>query len=632
VSRGATVAAQAVMTCAAALALGCAGPPLPATQSLEGPRVSTPIALSSSGDRLWVVNPDADTVTLIDTATSTVLDSFATGREPWSVAPISDGAVVANRASGTLTVVRHARTHEIPVGPEPGGVVVAPDDRRAYVTLSSDDIVAAVDLDERRVRERIPVGRLPWAIGLVPRGSGSAPTLVVAHRLAQTDPQRLSHGRRAWLTLVDGDHVTAELLLATQADGVVNGLEALAIAEGRVWVTHQLSRPDPPFTFHTTLSGGIATVSIVDRQDLVDRHIETNDPSFSTPVNFPRAIAVSRDGTRAFVALAGSDAVMGIDLTTPDAPRLLGFWAVGANPRGIVLSPDETRAYVMNYLSRDVSVLDLGDTIRYPEIARVPTAEETLEPDLALGKRLFHNATDPRLSRLGWVSCASCHLDGGVDGTTWMTPEGPRLTKPLWSLEGTAPFHASATRDEIQDFDHDIRALMGGVGLAPGPLPSMLGPPAAGRSDALDALAAFVLRGIRVPAAPSGDPAAAARGQKLFDELGCQACHGGSAWTRSSLPGPAGSLAPNGELEVEAVLVDVGTFEAGSPGLGSNGFDVPTLLGLHATSPYLHDGSAPTLADVLANETHVGRRLTPIEVDDLVAFLLVIDATMAPFD
>src|SRR5690606_12695014 len=122
-----------------------------------------------------------------------------------------------------------------------------------------------------------------------------------------------------------------------------------------------------------------------------------------------------------------------------------------------------------------------------------------------------NDAKDPRLSRNGWMSCASCHLDGGGDGTSWPREEGVRQTMPLWALAGTAPFHAAATGDELRDFEVDIERCMAGVGLAPGPAGSLLGVPSAGLSPDLDALAAFVLHGMRVPAAPTSDPQAVER-------------------------------------------------------------------------------------------------------------------------
>ena len=55
-------------------------------------------------------------------------------------------------------------------------------------------------------------------------------------------------------------------------------------------------------------------------------------------------------------------------------------------------------------------------------------------------------------------------------------------------------------------------------------------------------------------------------------------------------------------------------------------FDTPSLRGLHSTAPYLHNGSAPTLLDMLTSgnrEDRHGttRHLTEEDFSDLVAFL-----------
>lgn len=97
------------------------------------------------------------------------------------------------------------------------------------------------------------------------------------------------------------------------------------------------------------------------------------------------------------------------------------------------------------------------------------------------------------------------------------------------------------------------------------------------------------------------------------------------------MPGPVGSLARYGEVEVAQALRDVGTFDPDHDILGASGFDVPTLLGINGTAPYLHDGSSPTLEDVLANVHHVGRALEPSEVVALTEFLRSIDIAIEPF-
>ena len=73
----------------------------------------------------------------------------------------------------------------------------------------------------------------------------------------------------------------------------------------------------------------------------------------------PFSVAVSPDGTRAYIANVGSDTVSVIDTTT-NPPAVQGTpIAVGDGANGVAVSPDGTRAYVTNYLSNTVSVLAL---------------------------------------------------------------------------------------------------------------------------------------------------------------------------------------------------------------------------------------------------------------------------------
>ena len=618
--------------CALALLLaGCLMPPVPAVPDGVA-SASSPIALSQDGLWLWVVNPDHGSVTRIDTRTSVAGSPIAVGREPWALALTPSGrAVVLNRRDGSLTLIDDAGSSELPLGAEPGGLALSPSGRYAYVTLSSDAEVLKVDLEQGRIVERRDVGRQPWAIAVSDDGDleDDDESVIVGHRFARVTAgggEALDDGKEGWLTRLSAALTDAtEISLSPYGFGFPNVLEGLALQGGNAWVAHLLNGPELPRDFETTVSAGLTPVRLATNSERTGARIHLNASSFSTPINFPRALAISTDGSRAYVPLSGTDALMAIDLVDPGGARLIGFWPTGANPRGVVLSPDGERAYVMNFLSRDVSVLDLVDEAGRHELQRIAVAPETLAPELLRGKALFNNASLPQLSHLGWISCASCHPDGGSDTTTWVTPEGARQTMPVWRLAGTAPFHISASRDEIQDFEHDIETLMDGNGLAPGVAQRLLGTPNGGSSADLDALAGFLLVGPRSPDAPQVDAAASARGRELFIELGCHGCHGGPAWTVSALPGPVGSLAPDGELEVEGVLIDVGTYRPGSDVLGERGFDVPTLLGLHASGPYLHDGSAADLSELLANVTHVGRALSAAETDDLVAFLLGLD-------
>ncbi len=615
---------------------GCSPPSTPQGATDGAASASSPLALSPDETTLWVVNPDADSVTPVNAETLKAGEPIAVGREPWSVAVTPSGLVVVmNRLDGSLSLLEQGRRTDIEVGPEPGGLALSPSGKLAYVTVSSADEVAVVDLRARQIVERRKVGRYPWAVAVTDDGDNADDdeTIVVTHRFARLRPdgqEGKDDGKEAWISVLQAAGSLKELVIDPYVFGFPNVLEGLTVAGESIWVSHLLGGPDLPRTFHQTVSAGLSSLSLSLPGEEPVRQLHLNDPDFSTPVNFPRAVALSEEGSRAYLVLSGSNAVMGLDLSDAQNPRLIGFWGTGDNPRGIVLNSAGTRAYVMNYLSRDVSVLDLTDTVGRPELARVIVSPETLEPEMLRGKVLFNSAVDPRLSRVGWLSCAACHPDGGSDGSTWLTPDGPRQTMPLWNLAGSAPFHASATRDELQDVEGDIETLMGGVGLAPGLVNRLLGAANAQTSDDLDALASFVLNGIRVPRASLADPDAIAAGREVFETSGCAGCHGGPGWTTSKLPGPVGTLALGNEEEVRSVLRRVGSYDPAQDILGERGFDVPTLLGLHASAPYLHDGSAQGLEHVLANLEHTGVALDAQERNALSAFLQSIDADTPP--
>jgi hypothetical protein len=85
------------------------------------------------------------------------------------------------------------------------------------------------------------------------------------------------------------------------------------------------------------------------------------------------------------------------------------------------------------------------------------------------------------------------------------------------------------------------------------------------------------------------------------------------------------------------LLHDVGTLKPSSgkrAGQALTGIDTPTLKGLWENAPYLHDGSAATLMDVITtanpNDQHGHTsQLTSLEKQQLVAYLLQIENSSA---
>jgi hypothetical protein len=149
-----------------------------------------------------------------------------------------------------------------------------------------------------------------------------------------------------------------------------------------------------------------------------------------------------------------------------------------------------------------------------------------------------------------------------------------------------------------------------------------LGDPKAGLSPDLDALGAYVTSLDRVSPSPYKNPDGTLtpdgeRGKAHYDKLGCNICHGGPDFTDSA----------RGSLHDVGTITEASGQRAGAPLFG---IDTPTLLGVWETPPYLHDGSAPTLRDVLTTknpgELHgFVSVLSSQEIDELVSYVLQID-------
>ncbi|MEM6455819.1 MAG: hypothetical protein AAF772_12045, partial [Acidobacteriota bacterium] len=403
--------------------------------------------------------------------------------------------------------------------------------------------------------------------------------------------------------------------------GVMNYLADVAIApiSERAWVPGIKANSDRGTLSGEDLDSDNSVRTIAARLDLGDAggggatlagaiDLDNSDSA--------SAVAFSPLGDYALVALQGNNELLVLDALEID--QVSGFGSlvtrlgVGSAPRGVCVDAPTHRIFVDNFLGRSVTVLEGDDFFRTGNkaiagVEVMTAAGEVLAPDVLAGKRIFYHAGDPRMSAEGYISCASCHVDGGHDGRVWDFTgrgEGLRNTTDLRGRGGTAHgnVHWSANFDEIHDFEHDIRGAFGGLGFLSDPdfaaTGQPLGLPKAGLSADLDALATYVdsLDASHLPRAPRRAPdggltAAGLNGARVFDALGCGGCHVRPRFTDSVVGQALGAL----------VMHDVGTLRTTSGsrlGGALPGIDTPSLLGAWHGAPYLHDGAAPTLDDV----------------------------------
>jgi cytochrome c peroxidase len=616
--------------------------------ALRRPTQSSSIAYDAALDRVWAVEPDADTVTIVDAVSRTLALRVAVGDRPRTVAIAGDVAIVACQGDGTVHLLgtRDAshRTVALGAGAGPYGVVADPRGSVAWATLGASGELVEIDLAAATVVARLDVGRDPR--GLAMRDDGT----ITITRWRSTQES-------ASVAIVDAHDAASPVLVGDvllprevgldsdmDNDGVLSFVSAIAPAPdgGRIIVAGLKAntvagtyRSDHPLTSQTTARAALAEILLSSTGAL-------GTDSFRHPfddLDSVSALVFSPMGERLFVAMPGAEAVIVVDAFSFDSAGSID--ETGHAVDGLALDPSGTTLFVHASLSRAVRIYDVSDLSRNPEpLAEISTVDaEPFAPDVLLGAQIFHRSRDPRMSRTSYLACASCHLDGQGDNLVWdftQRGEGLRNTIPLAGRGGTAhgPIHWSANFDEIQDFEHDIRNGQGGTGFLAddvfhtGTRDTTLGDPKAGLSPELDALAAYVGSLSSFGTSPfrrDGDApweASVARGELLFASSGCASCHAGTRFTDSAF-----------DASHVPLLHDVGTIGAGSGQRLAGpltGLDTPTLRGLWSSAPYLHDGSAATLREVLrdrnpTDQHGVTTTLSDAELDDLETFLLSLD-------
>jgi YVTN family beta-propeller protein len=619
---------------------------LPATA--QRPAMSSNLAYedrASGVDRLWVVNQDNDSVSVIDTATNARIAEIRVGSAPRTVAVVPGGDIwVTNKRSSSISVVDSAtlavtRTIALPFASQPFGIAADPSGGAVYVALEAGGRLLKLDAGSGAVLGSLDVGANPRHVSV----TGDGHLVYVSRFITPPLPgestatvqtpadaggeivvvDAASMAVSSTITLRHSDKADSE----SQGRGIPNYLGAVAISpDGRSArvpskqdnVKRGVRRDSTGLSFQNTVRAISSRVDLVAGAEDYAARIDHDNSGVAS------AIAYDSHGVYLFVALETSREVAVVDAY--GAWEIFRFGA-GRAPDGLATSADGRRLYVSNFMDRTVGVYDLSQLLdegiaNVPLVATVPAVgTEKLGAQVLLGKRLFYDAKDTRLARDAYLSCASCHDDGGYDGRTWDLTgfgEGLRNTVSLRGRAGAQGFlHWSGNFDEVQDFEGQIRAFAAGTGLMSntqfnqGTRSQPLGDPKAGVSADLDALAAYVASLGTFDASPLRKPdgtltAAAVSGSAIFEARNCASCHGGTAFTVSA--------ANN--------LKDIGTIDADSgKRLGGTlaGIDVPTLRDAWATAPYLHHGSAATLGEAI--RAHAGVAISDADLADLVAYV-----------
>jgi YVTN family beta-propeller protein len=453
--------------------------------------------------------------------------SPTTGAEPWNIVISPDGnrVFVANSGQDTITVI-NATTHGIigdlnldttvcndhtgdNVGDpayhfQPRGLAVTQNNDRLYVSRFLSFVkqggVQASD-----------VGKEGVVCEFTLNTAGTTASTVLSAPTKITLGQQIT-GFKAVINNVPID-----------TSAYPNQIQSIVIRGNQAYVPNIAASPSPPLKFNVDTQ---AFVNVIDSAasgapvdasaaKFLNLHLGARIPEAGKTKLFfanPWAIAFTNQSGagNAYVVSAGSDLLVKvnvdaagklsftggisttryIDLNDPNNPQTSGLNA-GKNPLGIAINDAGTTAYVMNYVSRSVSIVNLttDSVTKVVRTTELPPPD-TLDEIIQVGKEMFFSSrgnfdrppgttvsTNNRLSSEGWQNCASCHFAGLTDGNIWSFNSGPRKSVPLngtWNPHNPDDqrlLNYSAIFDEVQDFEANIRNVSGPGNKSNGPPP-----------------------------------------------------------------------------------------------------------------------------------------------------------------
>jgi len=585
-----------------------------------------------NGKVLYVAEATAGQVAVFDIASGKVTKAISVAENPVGLAISADGSrlyVTSAVAAGKVQVidVRSGRVADsIAVGHTPVAVVGSPDGKTLYVCNQFDNNIGVIDLGSKQQIATIGVAREPVAAALTSDGK----FLFVANHLpaGAADADYFA----SVVSVIDtaAKRVSENIELS---DGSTN-LRGITISpDGRnAYVTHLLARYQFPVTYLE--KGWINTnaMTIIDVPGCKFVNTVLLDDVDLGAAN-PYGVACTADGKNILITHAGtyelsviereglhsrllpartarsfrseihskasrklSDASYSADDVPNDLTFLLGLRRrlklAGIGPRGLAVI--DTKVYIAEYFTDSIGIVDIDPDAR-AGAETIPLGETRGATMARKGEVLFNDAS---LSFQKWNSCTSCHTgDGRASALNWdLLNDGvanPKNSKSLLLAHQTPPAMITGVRANAE------------VAVRSGIRYIQFAETTERKAQYIDEYLKS-LEPIASPYLVGGKLSKEAKnGEKLFKKAGCGRCHTGQLYTNMG-------------------KYDVGT---STDEEDYKEFDTPTLVEVWRTAPYLHDGRAATIKEVLTKFNKDDQHgetlnLSEKEIADLAEYIL----------
>lgn len=602
-----------------------AHPTRPQVKVADEPAYKNPLnlAFTPDGAELWVTCEASACVAVVDPASRSKVAEIPVGGQPHDVTFSPDGrrAFVSNRLDDSVSVIDAATRRvvaTVPVGDEPHGLLADRAGEFLYVLNTSIDNISVIDLKTLKEDKRLSASRSPWSLAMSPDGS----RILVTHALSRLVPDRAPS--LSEITVLNPASATVEDRWLVPGANLLQGIAFHPTGDYALVCLLRTKNlvPMTRINHGWTISNGLG---VLWKDGTIDQVLlDQNDLCFPDPND----VAITPDGKFALVTSSSSDRVAVVSLeklirmikaaTDEERQRIIpnhtgkpsdyvvNLISTETTPRGIACSPNGRTAFVASTLDDSISILDLETMKSAGRISLGGPAETSKR---RRGERLFHSAS---ITFRRQFSCSSCHPDGHIDNIVYDIEDdglgmGPIDNRTLRGINDMAPYKW--------------------IGINPS-LRRQCGPRLAVfitriqpfTPEQLDDLHYYLCSIPRPPnryRKPGEDLSdAQRRGKRMFERSRkndgtiiaanrrCNHCH----------PPP---------LYTDGRVHDVGTKFAYDH---ASKFDVPHLLNIYDSAPYLHNGIAWTLEEVWTrynpyDEHGVTNDMTKDQLNDLIEYL-----------
>jgi len=633
----------ALLACIAVLGAAVAS----AAQTYRSPYCAV---VSPDGKAAYVSDRTADCVVVIDPSGGKKKAEWRVAGGPMGLALSPDGRTLyaalykANEVAVVATdsgkVVKR-----IGVGARPIGLALAPKMKRLFVCNTAEDTVSMLDLAEMAEKWRVKMIREPMFAAVTP----DEKHVVVTNALPLGPATESSTGAvvNIFDTRAGETGVTVQL-----PGGSTNCRDVCVSPEGKwAYLVHGVSRFQVPTTQLERGWMNTAALSIIDLTK-GEHYATVLLDSIDLGAADPYGLAISADGKDLWVSLSGTHEVARIEAARlvamlsgnipPKYAKSLGSaninpWANikkdpkyryqlvndlmamyfgelierfpstgkrvlyrwdedlshGKGPRCLALSPDGKKLLVPNYYGGTVTALD---TTNGRLLHTIPVGPQPKPDIVRRGEIIFHDAS---ICFQHWQSCSTCHPGARMDGLRWdLLNDGMgnhKKTRSLVYSHRTSPVMAMGVRAKAE------------VGVRAGFRHILFAVVPEETAAAVDAyLKSLEPEPSPYRAAKGELTAAAQQGRRIFeDKAKCADCHTGPLFTDMK-PWDVGTLGPYDRKDSR--------------------FYTTKLVELYRVAPFLHDGRAATLREMLTtynkDDKHgVTSKLSKQEIDDLLAYL-----------